>query len=396
MSERKKLMLLVSLLGVGGAERHMVVLANGMSRRFDVVLVYIKDEAALLGHVDAKQMCDVICLEGQGGADAAAVRRLAAAIDRHEPAIIVCANTYPLGFAHAARWISRHRPQVMEIYHTTILQTWKDRIQMLGYVPLMWATHRLVYVCQAQQRYWRRRGVRARRESMVYNGVDVDRFDPAAHREDAQARRREYGFHETDLVVGLCAVMRPEKAHGDLLQALRLADGAGVRWKALLIGDGPLRAQIERQIEQLGLACRVVITGYRSDVRADLAACDVMSLVSVTETFSIAALEAMAMARPLIMSDVGGAREQVVPGSTGWLFRAGDVEGLARCLVEAADRMRLARMGLAARARAVRDYSVSTMLERYEDLLAADAGADRFDASRRLTSATTMDRTDTP
>jgi glycosyltransferase involved in cell wall biosynthesis len=90
-------------------------------------------------------------------------------------------------------------------------------------------------------------------------------------------------------------------------------------------------------------------------VRADLAACDVVSLVSVTETFSIAALEAMAMARPLIMSDVGGAREQVVPGETGWLFPAGDVDALSRCLVEASDRRRLSAFGDAARARAVRD-----------------------------------------
>jgi glycosyltransferase involved in cell wall biosynthesis len=96
--------------------------------------------------------------------------------------------------------------------------------------------------------------------------------------------------------------------------------------------------------------------------------------VSVTETFSIAALEAMAMARPLIMSDVGGAREQVQPGGTGWLFAAGDIKALAQCLTEAADRERLAEMGRAARAVAVRDYSVSTMIDRYEALLAADAG----------------------
>jgi glycosyltransferase involved in cell wall biosynthesis len=374
VEKKTTVMLLVSLLGVGGAERHMVTLANRLSERFDIVLVYIKNDAALLGQVEVHRLRAVICLEGTGGADGAAVRRLAAAYDLHRPAIVVCANTYPLAFAHAARWLASHRPRVMEVYHTTILQTWKDRLQMLAYLPLMWATHRLVYVCRAQQRYWRRRGVRARHESMVYNGVDVQRFDPELQRDAARECRARYGFAEDDLVIGLCAVMRPEKAHGDLLQAMKLADAAGVTWKALLIGDGPLRGRIEQEIERLGLQGRVVITGYRSDVRADLAACDVVSLVSVTETFSIAALEAMAMARPLIMSDVGGAREQVQPGRTGWLFRAGDVPALARCLGEAADRPRLAEMGRAARAVAVRDYSVAAMIERYEELLAADAG----------------------
>ncbi len=386
MEQRTTVMLLVSLLGVGGAERHMVTLANRLAERFDIVLVYIKNDAALLPQVEAHRLRDVICLEGTGGADGAAVRRLAAAYDRHQPAVVVCANTYPLAFAHAARWLARHRPRVMEVYHTTILQTWKERLQMLAYLPLIWATHRLVYVCRAQQRYWRRRGVRARRESMVYNGVDVQRFDPDVHRDAARARRAEYGFAQDDLVVGLCAVMRPEKAHDHLLQAMKLADDAGVRWKALLIGDGPLRPSIEQEILRLGLQDRVAITGFRSDVRADLAACDVVSLVSVTETFSIAALEAMAMARPLIMSDVGGAREQVDPGRTGWLFAAGDIPALARCLREAADRTRLAEMGRAARAMAVRDYSVSTMIERYEELLAADAGPHGPDALGSLST----------
>ena len=386
MEPRTTVMLLVSLLGVGGAERHMVTLANRLAERFDIVLVYIKNDAALLGQVEVQRLRDVICLEGTGGADGAAVRRLAAAYDRHQPAVVVCANTYPLAFAHAARWLASHRPRVMEVYHTTILQTWKERLQMLAYLPLIWATHRLVYVCRAQQRYWRRRGVRARRESMVYNGVDVQRFDPDAHRDAARARRAEVGFAEHDLVVGLCAVMRPEKAHDHLLQAMKLADDAGVHWKALLIGDGPLRPSIEQKILRLGLQDRVAITGFRSDVRADLAACDVMSLVSVTETFSIAALEAMAMARPLIMSDVGGAREQVDPGRTGWVFAAGDIPALARCLGEAADRARLAEMGRAARAMAVRDYSVSAMIERYEELLAADAGPHGPDALGSLST----------
>jgi glycosyltransferase involved in cell wall biosynthesis len=386
VEQRTTVMLLVSLLGVGGAERHMVTLANRLSARFDIVLVYIKNDAALLDQVDVHRLRGVICLEGIGGADGAAVRRLAAAYDLHQPAIVVCANTYPLAFAHAARWLANHRPRVMEVYHTTILQTWKERLQMLAYLPLMWATHRLVYVCHAQQRYWRRRGVRARSESMVYNGVDIQRFDPEAQRDAARVRRAEYGFGEHELVVGLCAVMRPEKAHDHLLQAIKLADEAGVTWKALLIGDGPLRPRIEQEILRLGLQDRVAITGYRSDVRSDLAACDVVSLVSVTETFSIAALEAMAMARPLIMSDVGGAREQVQPGRTGWLFSAGDIPALARCLCEAADRARLLEMGRAARAVAARDYSVSTMIERYEELLASDAGLHGPDALGSLST----------
>ncbi len=108
-------------------------------------------------------------------------------------------------------------------------------------------------------------------------------------------------------------------------------------------------------------------------MRADLAACDAVALVSVAvETFSIAALEAMAMAKPLIMSDIGGAREQVEPGRTGWLFPPGDVEALARCLEAAGDRALLHAMGRHSRERVVRDYAMEAMIERYVSLLNGD------------------------
>ena len=377
-SERPTIMLLVSLLGHGGAERHMVTLANRLAARFGVVLVYIKDDPTLLGQVDAAQLTEVICLRSASGFDRAAVRRLADAMDRHRPGIVLCANTYPMAYGLAARWLSRARPRVIEVYHTTVLLHWKDRLQMLLFHPLMWALHRLVYVCHAQREHWRRRGMRARRETVIHNGVDVARFDPAQFETTAGELRRQYGWHDDDLVIGLCAVMRPEKAHLDLLRAIRLAERSGRRWNALLIGDGPMRPQIEAEIRRSGLDGRVVITGFRTDVRADLAACDAVALVSVAvETFSIAALEAMAMAKPLVMSDIGGAREQVVPGENGWLFPPGDVAALARCLEAAVDRPALRAMGRRSRERVVRDYSMETMVARYVALLEADLPADR-------------------
>jgi glycosyltransferase involved in cell wall biosynthesis len=370
-ARRPTVMMLAGMLGVGGAERHVLALARLLAARFEVVLVHVKPEAPLLDQVDVAALKRVECLGATRGFERHAARRLAGLIDECAVDVVLCANPYPLVYAQAARWWARRRYRVVEVYHTTVLQTLGARLRMLlFYQPLFWLTHQLVFVCHAQRRHWARRGVWAPRVAMIHNGVDVARFQPGPFVEAARQVRRRHGFADDDLVVGLCAVFRPEKAHGDLLKALAQLKARGVRWKALLIGDGPLRADIERAIAALGLEGDVAITGFRHDVRPEIAACDAMALVSVAiETFSVAALEAMAMGKPLVMSDTGGAREQVVDGENGFLFPPGDVAQLADCLSRAADPARLRRMGERSRQRVEREYSEQLMQQRYVDLI---------------------------
>jgi glycosyltransferase involved in cell wall biosynthesis len=240
----------------------------------------------------------------------------------------------------------------------------------------------LVYVCEAQAAYWRARRWRAAREAVIHNGVDASRFalaPPPSARGEALALRQRHGLEACDVVVGLCAVMRPEKAHRDLLQALACLAPRHPRLHALLIGDGPERAGIEREVQRLGLEGRVRITGLLDDVRPALAACDVLAITSrAVETFSMAALEAMALGRALVMSEVGGAREQVVPGLTGWLYPAGDVQALSACLdVAVTDLANTHRMGQAA-ARLVRErFTEPSMVASYASALGQLAAARR-------------------
>ena len=110
-----------------------------------------------------------------------------------------------------------------------------------------------------------------------------------------------------------------------------------------------VRASSER-IAQLQLQGAAVITGYKPDVRPCIACCDVMTLTShAVETFSIAALESMALGKPLVMSRIGGAAEQVQPGVNGLLFEPGDIVTLARHLAALADPQVRQTMGEAAR-----------------------------------------------
>src|SRR6185437_6119479 len=128
-----------------------------------------------------------------------------------------------------------------------------------------------------------------------------------------------------------------------------------------------------------GLEGHIAITGVREDVRPLVCACDVMTLVSHSETFSLAALESMALGKPLVMSDDGGAGEQVIHGQHGFLFPPGDIAALAARLEDLTSAPLRARLGKAAAARVRDHFTVQGMAVRFTDsmrrLLQAPAGA---------------------
>jgi glycosyltransferase involved in cell wall biosynthesis len=348
---RPGVLLAVSSLALGGAEKHAIALANLLdTSRFRLTLCCVRAGDTLAGELDASRLDAVLSLDVRQKFSWRAVEHLAREIDQQRIDIIVCANAYPVLYALAASLRARRSVRVVEVFHTTRPGSLKARARMLLNWILFRRCELLIYVSHAQRRYWRARGLRARRDVVIQNGVDIEHFtDRLTDAQRAQARAG-FGFAPADYVIGLCATLRREKAHEDLLLALQRLRQEGIPAKALLIGDGPRRAHIEQRIAQLQLQGAVVITGYKPDVRPCIACCDVMTLTShAVETFSIAALESMALGKPLVMSRIGGAAEQVQPGVNGLLFEPGDIATLARHLAALADPQVRQTMGEAAR-----------------------------------------------
>ncbi|MDE2586524.1 MAG: glycosyltransferase, partial [Betaproteobacteria bacterium] len=181
--------------------------------------------------------------------------------------------------------------------------------------------------------------------------------------------RRSYGLGEDDYVIGMAAVLRPEKNPLQLVEAVGALRHQGIPAKALFIGDGEMRPQIEARARALAISDHVVITGLRQEVRPELAACDVLTLCSVTEALSLAALEAMAMGLPVVHSDVGGARELIAPGHNGFVFARGDLAGFVRHLAFLSDRRLSRLLGSHARRVAEDRFSLTGMVDHYEQLL---------------------------
>jgi glycosyltransferase involved in cell wall biosynthesis len=240
---------------------------------------------------------------------------------------------------------------------------------MLYYRPLFWSADWMVCVCEAQRRYWAARKVHGRRTDVIHNGIDLSYWTPVT---DAarDCMRKALGFAGDDFVIGMSAVLRPEKNHVELVEAIAALRRRGIPARALLIGDGPMRGAVEARARSLAVANHVLITGLQQDVRPLVGACDAVALCSTAvETFSLAALEAMALERPVVQSEIGGAAEMTRPGYDGYLYPVGDRAALVARLAALADPAARSRMGRNARRSVEQRFSEEAMIDRYERAL---------------------------
>jgi glycosyltransferase involved in cell wall biosynthesis len=365
-------LVMISAMQVGGAEKHAVSLVNNLdATRFRIGLCSIKPDGNLSRELDSTRLDASFSLNVRSKLAWRAVRELARRIDEQQIDVIVCTNAYPLLYALLASRRAQRKVRLVEVFHTTgYREPLKSRLRMLLNRFAFRQCELVIYVSHKQREYWRARGLRARRDIVIQNGIDADYFTDRYTPQQKATTRAEFGFEPSDFVVGICAALRVEKAHGDLLRALRSLRDVGVPAKLLIIGEGSQRGEIERRITELELSGHAAIAGHRDDVRPYIACCDVMTLTShVVETFSIAALESMALGKPVVLTRIGGAEEQVRHGGNGFLFEPGDVATLAqhlRRLTAATERL---SMGAVA-ARDVRErFTIQRMVERFTEEL---------------------------
>lgn len=359
-------------LAHGGAERHSITLMNRFADRgHECHAVYIKDtpQQTQLDRVELRDGMTVRCMNARHFFDPESITRFAAHISAIRPSVIVAANGYALMNATLALIGSGLNIPIVATCHTTQLIGIKDQIKMLIDRPFYWRARCTVFVCEMQRRHWLWRGLASRRNAVIYNGVDTAHFVETGMVDEQQAQRAAFGFKATDYVVGISAVLRPEKNHVQLLEAIAALRRQGIPARLLMIGDGPMREVIEARSCELGIDDSIRITGFQQDVRQMIALCDVMVLCSLSETFSLAALESMAMGKPVIHSAVGGAREMIVAGRNGDLFAPGDTKALVNLLANMAEPGIAKVMGANARTVVETRFSEKAMVDRYESLL---------------------------
>jgi glycosyltransferase involved in cell wall biosynthesis len=312
----------------GGAQEHLFSLLTRLDpSRYDASVVALSNGSS----VRKLQRARIPVLVIDTPDDGVAVGALAAHLAEVRPDVIhnhmFRAETVGTRAAIALDEIGHRRPYIVSTVHSSRVRSAADREDVRRLTPEM---DHLIAVSKAIlekiDAEGRNVGVPI---SLIYNGVDLDRYAP---QEPCSTLRDEYGMEPGSMVVGVVARLEPEKGHPTLLEAWPQVLRAVPDAYLLVVGEGSQREALEEQARALRIAHRVVFTGRRDDVPAVTAALDVAVLPSYREAQGLSVLEAMALARPVVASNVGGIPEMIDDGVTGLLVPPHDAPALAAAL----------------------------------------------------------------
>lgn len=199
-------------------------------------------------------------------------------------------------------------------------------------------TSAILVPSQAAGESYAARGINKERLHVIFNAVDVERFE----RVDAAAARREIreelSIAEDEYLIGTVCRLQPVKALPVLLQAIQT-----LPVRLVIAGDGPERERLTAIIRDMGLSNHVQLLGGRSDIPRLLASFDLFVLPSYSESFGIAVAEALVMQVPVIATSVGGIPEITHGERYARLVPPGDVTALANAIRWAKDNPELAK-----------------------------------------------------
>lgn len=174
---------------------------------------------------------------------------------------------------------------------------------------------------------------------VIRNGFDFERL--VGHADGRAAVRAEFGWRDEDTVVGALAMLKARKGLSYLIQAAHQVVSASARVHFFIAGQGPDRTALEAEIARLGLQDRVHLLGQRGDALSLLEAADIFVLPSLFEGLPRSLLEAMALAKPVVVTDIGGSREVVRHRETGLIVDPRDASGLAGAIGRLIDSLAL-------------------------------------------------------
>jgi glycosyltransferase involved in cell wall biosynthesis len=313
---------------IGGAERHLLDLAQGlMPLGVDVEVICprpgpLTQQLAAVGiPVQCLEMvrpwpCDEYLLDRE------ALHKLVLFLEKKQPDV-VHSHLYP---AHLHASLAAEETGIAAIVHTAHTIIVRPGDALLSHVT---GAHTIA-VSQASARLLEDVGVPSERIKVIYNGIGSEHFED--DQETRQYTRAALGLG-TGPLIGTVARLSPEKGIDVFLKAVQQVVSVAPEVTVLVIGDGPQTAELQRLAQQLSLANTVRFLGTRADIPVLNRLLDIFVLPSREEACPMALLEAMAAGRAVVATTVGGSPEIVQHEVDGWLVPPDDPKALSQALL---------------------------------------------------------------
>ena len=351
--------------GPGGAETVFSQIATGLDRRRFRSTPVVGSDDWLASTIEAHGVTPEVA-PAKGSFNTGYLLRLRA-IARRSHADVIVAHLY--GSAVYASVVGRllSIPVVSILHGQTDIADY-DRFASWKAAIVRQGSRQVVFVSDELKRELAPRlGLGSAQCAVIPNGVDTNRFRPVADRE----LRAELGLPADAVLIGAIGNIRTPKAYDVLLKAARMLVDRIPRVHVVIAGDdsNALGRNLVELRDALDLRAQVTFLGLRSDVARILNNLDVFVLSSHTEGFSIACIEAMACGVPVVATRCGGP-EEILAGDAGLLVPTNDPPAMAAAIERIVDSKDLAtRLTTTALERVHRQYSLATMLTRYDRLL---------------------------
>lgn len=369
-----RVLLLIPTLDRSGAEKQLTLLASGLKRdfsdEFEVEVACLTRGGPYQADLEAAGV-PVTVLGKRFRFDPFALRRLKKLVREKQPDILhtwlFAANSY--GRLVAGKpGVSGPKVVVSE----RCVDTWKAGWQLWLDRKQIARTTRMIGNSQAVVDFYRELGVPDEKLVVIRNGIDLLE---APSQEARTALRQELDIAESSKVLGFVGRLAPQKRLKDLLWSFELVGSHDLDVHFVIAGDGPQRSELEHFAKQIRVADRVTFTGHREDAASILALFDIFWLASDFEGQSNSLMEAMAAARPVIVSDIAPNQELVSHEETGLVVPVTDRAEFAKAVVRLLGDDELAKqLGSAARDRMVSEFSIRRMVESHANLYRTVAG----------------------
>lgn len=353
----------------GGAEQIAFSLASNMNRaKYRAVICSLRGGGLLMPRLTQNGVPTYI-LYKKRGLDPAVPWRLYRIL-RRENIHVIHAHNFSANFWGRITGIMARVPGIVCSEHS--LCTHKSFLQRRVDSILSRHTDRIIAVSEAvRQTHIEDGRLPEEKITTIYNGISRAQFRGIG---EGKAARRRLGLKEEDKIVGIVGSLTPAKDHRSFLEAAVKVSRTVPNARFVIVGDGPLRNEMARLLDEKCLGESTMLLGFREDRLDIMAAFDVAVLSSVREGLPLTLLEYMALGKPIVVTDVGGMPEAIVHGDSGYVVPAQNGDMLADRTIDLLQNRKMAlMMGIRASERFRERFTEGLMVKQceaiYEEVL---------------------------